>query len=144
MSKLSYLSEFQNHLLRPPHYFAFHVNFFYFRRHFTEFFLDALRVTPGGVGLLTGSWTPSPVELSPQCRCLLGWPIASARSSGTDDYLTVCSTVLRGSSGTCQLLLRCVSVITNRESCTDSYMMTPGNWDDPYHFFRSHWSSIAI
>ena len=86
-----------------------------------NFFLDALRVTPGGVGLLTGSWTSSPVELSPQCRCLLGWPIASARSSGTDDYLTVCSTVLRGSSGTCQLLLRCVSVITNRESCRFVY-----------------------
>ena len=53
MSKLSYLSEFQNHLLRPPHYFALHVNFFYYGRHFTEFFLDALQVTPGGFGLLT-------------------------------------------------------------------------------------------
>ena len=57
--------------------------------------------------------------------------ITSARSSDSD--MTICSTVLQGpgGGGVChQLLLRRVTAITNRASCTDSQMMTLGNGND--------------
>ena len=52
--------------------------------------------------------------------------ITSARSSDTD--MTISSTVLQGGGRTCQC-----SVMTNRASCRDSYMMTLGNWNGPGH-----------
>ena len=67
------------------------------------------------------------------CRLgLLGQDITSACSS--DTYMTVCRIVLQGGGGACQcykLMLRRVSAITNRKDCTDSYMMTLGNWNGP-------------
>ena len=75
---------------------------------------------------------------------LLGQDITSARSS--DTYMTVCRIVLQGGGGACQcykLMLRRVSAITNRTSCTDSYMMTLGNWNGQRRQYRQ-WCNNAV
>ena len=58
-------------------------------------------------------------------RLVLPRPITSARSTVIAAELVV-SVMLA--------LLRRVSAITNRTSCTDSYMMTLGNWNDHRYF----------